>query len=365
MKKSPHIIACLVLLMACNIQDRFELNGTIGGLSGKKLVLLEQRIDEKFVVVDSVITTDGFFRFKGKLDLPDVYYVSVLGKRGKAMIFLENSRISLTVHGDTMYRPVVTGSAVHDEYETFQESVKKIYEKVGDLYAKHNLAMRTGNMEKLKNIEMKIDSIYAEAQEYHQQYLVENPASYIGPFIVQTLQYGKEADEIESLLDMLDPSMAGSSLVKTIHRRLKILKKTAVGMMAPEFAQQDSTGRPLSLSSLKGNYLLIDFWASWCGPCRRENPDIAAAYRKYHDRGFNILGVSLDESRDAWLKAIKDDHLTWMHVSDLKGWSNEAAALYGINSIPSNLLLDPDGIIIRKNLTGNDLHAALEQLLPE
>ncbi|MCK4852888.1 MAG: AhpC/TSA family protein [Bacteroidales bacterium] len=365
MKKIVYIIAGFVILSACTTKPGYQISGTIDGLTAGDVVLLEQRIDKEYVQIDSVTSPDGTFEFLGSVEIPDVYYVTVPGKRGKAMIFLENNLISFTAHADTLFRPVVDGSTVHDEYDDFQESNKDIYTKAREFYPQYSEAEKAGDDEAVKALKEEINAIYEEAREFQLQYLEDNPASFIAPFIVQSLHYGKDADEIEDLLAKLDPSLQGSSLVGSINRRVETLKKVAIGMPAPEFTQNDSTGTPVSLSSLSGNYLLIDFWAAWCAPCRGENPNVVAAYKKYHDRGFDILGVSLDNSREDWLKAVKTDQLTWTHVSDIKGWSNEVAALYGISSIPSNILLDPDGLIVKKNLRGDDLHAALKELLPE
>ena len=285
------------------------------------------------------------------------------GQHNKAMIFLENSQIGFSAHADTLWKPRVKGSAVHDEYNAFQESISEIYGKARDLYARYQEADQTGDKETAKKIEKEMDAVEDKVQEFQEAYLDENPASFIAPFIVQNLHYGKEADEIESLLEKLDPSLKGSILVGNISRRVEVLKNVAIGMPAPEFIQNDSLGNPVSLSSFKGKYLLIDFWAAWCPPCRAENPNVVSAYQKYNNKGFEVLGVSLDNSRERWLKAVKDDGLAWTQVSDLKYWSNEAVGLYGISSIPNDLLLDPDGVIIKKNLRGDALHSALEALL--
>ena len=300
----------------------------------------------------------------GSVEIPDIYYVSVPGRRGTSMIFLDNSQIGFRAHADTLWKPVITGSAVHDEYNAFQTSITEIYTKSSELNARYREAEKYGDQGTMEEIEQEMAALDKKAEYFQHAYLDEHPASFIAPYIAQNLHYQKEAGEVEALLGKLDPSLDASTVVSSMKRRLEILKKVAVGMPAPDFTQNDSTGNPVSLSSFRGKYLLLDFWAAWCPPCRAENPNVVAAYQKFNRRGFEVLGVSLDQSREHWLKAVKDDRLTWTQVSDLNYWSNKAAALYGISSIPSNLLLDPEGVIIGKNLRGEDLHAALEEWLP-
>ncbi|HMH32813.1 MAG TPA: TlpA disulfide reductase family protein, partial [Puia sp.] len=192
----------------------------------------------------------------------------------------------------------------------------------------------------------------------------KHPASIVAAFeVYDNFFLEPDAGELDTVYHGLDTGLQNSYYGKKIKNVLEKTKMTAVGNPAPEFTQNDVSDKPVALSSFRGKYLLIDFWASWCGPCRAENPNVLKAYHQYNPKGFDILGVSLDDKKDKWEQAIQKDHLTWTQVSDLKGWKNSAAEQYGINAIPMNFLLDKNGKIIARGLRGEELEKKLHEVL--
>jgi thiol-disulfide isomerase/thioredoxin len=190
-----------------------------------------------------------------------------------------------------------------------------------------------------------------------------NNKTVVSPYLIMRNSWQFELPELEEFLNVMDTSLNASPYMQALKTRIEILKSVAVGQIAPDFEMNDSTGKAIKLSSFKGKLLLVDFWASWCGPCRAENPNVVKAYQAYNSKGFDILGCSFDQNREKWIKAVKDDNLTWSHVSDLKGWANAAGKLYGVNSIPANVLLDKDQKIIGRNLRGEELMSKLVEVL--
>ena len=200
---------------------------------------------------------------------------------------------------------------------------------------------------------------------FTKNFVKEHPTSVVSAYIT-LYQLASQVDETEldSIVSKFPTDLGKSEYVVKLKELIAEQKKTAIGVVAPDFTMNDADGKPVQLSSLRGKVVLLDFWASWCAPCRQENPNVVKMYQEFHPKGFEILGVSLDRTKEDWLKAIKDDNLGWIHVSDLQYWQNAAARLYGVNSIPQSFLLDKDGKIIAKGLRGEKLAAKLKELFP-
>ena len=342
---------------------QFTLNGNIEGLADGT-VYLKQRIAGETTTLDSAKSVGGIFVLKGAVDVPDVFFI-VLGERKQIFVLLENKVIQVTGKVDDLKNLTFTGSASQDEMKALNDKGAVLNEKIKELYGKYSEAKKVANLTEQAGLEKQLDSLDNLQTAMQKDFVAGNPNSFVAPVILQQIQYGMEADEIQGYLSKFSADVMKSSSAKSLADRVVVLQSVAVGKIAPDFTQNDSIDTPIKLSDVyaKHEYTLIDFWASWCGPCRGENPNVVAVWKDYNAKGFHVMGVSYDTDKSKWLKAVATDQLTWTQVSDLKGWSNATAKMYGINSIPANLLVDKTGKIIGKNLRAEKLRERIAELL--
>lgn len=309
--------------------------------------------------IDSAKVTDGHFTFKGKTPEPL-----------PGMLFSRDYRLRLDLYVDqgpikiegTMDDLKVAGSAIVNEYEAFNKVIMANRKRVNGIYTEAYNAKKSGDTAKATQLETEGKKWYAYEYEIRKNYIKEHPSSLISARELLMYVNNKTLTESIPWYEALDPKVKSSEQGKELTARIKLLNTITTSKPALPFTQNDVDGHPVSLAAYKGKYVLLEFWASWCGPCRAENPNLHKQMELYGKKGFNILGVSLDKAKEPWVKAIEKDSLTWTQVSDLKGWNNEVAVQYGVKAVPANFLIDPTGKIIAQDLRGEALNAKLKEL---
>ncbi len=345
--------------------DNFTLNISIdGGLN--KVLYLAKIENANIVNKDSVQLVDGSGVLTGSIEFPEFYYLIINDPRFNLPVFVENGNIFIKADVNNMQKPIISGSASHNKFDAYNDSIALFDNKAKDLFGEYNAARKENDTILMKQIEENFYKIQDEKKDYLVEYIYNNSDDVVAAYLLDKYSYNYELPQLDSMVSAFNPLISSSEYVINLKNYVNTLKKTVIGKPFIDFVSNDPNGNPVALSSVVGNdnYVLVDFWASWCSPCRAENPNVVKAYKKYHDKGFDVFGVSFDKEGDYnnWIEAIKKDGLIWTQVSDLKFWRNEAAKLYGINSIPQNVLIDPDGIIIDKNLRGEDLQNKLKEI---
>lgn len=324
------------------VNKGYSINGNVEGYPDGTVVDLLNGNNRMPEATTKVV--NGKFALSGKLDAPDFKLITFDKSQAYVLIFLDNSEVTLSAKKDELNKAIVTGSKTHDDFMVYSD-ISRPYEPM----------FQQGAV---------IDQEAAKQCIYQLiNFIQNNQSSFIAPLAIYRInQLNADGVMMEELYSKLSPEVKISPIGSYIGQQIDDGKRNPMGKVIPDFEQADADGKMVNIKSFRGKYVLIDFWASWCGPCRGENPNVLNAYNKYKDKGFTVLGISLDREKNSWIQAINQDNLPWTHVSDLRGWSNALAQKFGIQSIPQNFLVDPSGIVIDKNLRGAALDAKLESI---
>jgi peroxiredoxin len=359
MKKILTLLALAPALVFAQAKtEGFTLTGKITGIADGPVKLITG--NEQATVLASGQLKQGSFTLNGSVPEPGLYFLSI-GSEQPQSVFLENHPIKVSGSKTGGLKLKVEGSSSHKDYEALNTMFMPMINELNSLANTLNSEADPSKKDRLMG---QYNTVVSKITTEITKVISTRKSSYVSSFLLANAR-GLYSDiaVLEKQLNSLDAPVRNSYPGKTVAAFIADSKIGMVGSDALNFTQTDTNGQPVALSSFRGKYVLVDFWASWCRPCRQENPNVVKAFHKFKDRNFTILGVSLDQNKDSWMKAINDDHLAWNHVSDLRQWQNEVAQLYHIQSIPQNFLIDPNGKIIAKDLRGEDLEKKLCELL--
>ncbi len=373
MNKLIYSVLLLAFLSASAQEKKFVITGSLPATAKKYMVLLSW---DNGSSAEETNLVNGKFEIKGAIAGPVIATISLQEEnppKNKAFDNEEFNHNNLTLFLDTgnitvisktfLNEASVSGSPLVNDFYNYQQQIRQITElenKAVNVYSEYSKVKNAEATNLLLDVYKRIQRLLFIEQ---MAFVKKNPASFVSLYLVEdALGVDMDAAKGEPLFSLLNDPIKESIQGMKIKAMIETGKKSMVGTAAADFTQPDANGNAVSLSSFKGKYVLVDFWASWCGPCRAESPNLIKAYEKYKSKGFEIFSVSLDESKDKWLKAVKDDRYTWTQTADLKGWDNAAARQFGVQGIPFNTLLDPNGVVIARNLRGDELVKKLEEI---
>lgn len=391
MKKILLVLAVSAFVISCkNLADNeFEITGTADPSLNGKNIFLEKQGPTGFTAIDTVKIENGKFIFKGTVKEPDFHFIAIEGKPDQKLdLILEHGTIEIEMDKDTLGKSKKSGTYNNDmlsEYikktETFKREEDAFKNKNRDAYMAAYQKQDQATMENLNNQYKKIKE---KREAFDMDFIKKNPKAYINIFLLGQIAGSKSPEEAKKLYASLDPELKKTEKGKELGKMFNEVpampaatepaqpaapaeapgkSNAEPGSTAPAFSANTPAGKKLSLKEAMGKVTIVDFWASWCKPCRMENPNVVAMYKEYHAKGLNIIGVSLDKDAASWKQAITADNLTWNHVSNLMFWDEPIAKLYGVESIPATFVLDANGKIVAKDLRGAELKAKVAELL--
>lgn len=363
MRKLFWIMLAIIVLQACDQKkETYTIQVNLEGSDGKWVKLLA-REDRAYVTHDSALAEAGTpaILTRGVEGL-NTMYLTVEDLRGSIQLLVDNCNYTIT--GSVNDPEIETDSKAQNDLNAYNEELRPVREKISVLAAELRKEADPDHPERSDSLREAYVALYETQDALDSAYIADNPSSHASVLILRGTFYMLDVEHLDAALSGMDEALHQMEEYTYMHGKLERMKAVDVGKNYTDFGLETPEGEILKVSDVhQGNVLMIDFWASWCGPCRRANPEVVKIYKDYHDAGFEILGVSLDRDSASWVKAIADDHLIWKHISDLKYWNSKGAELYGVPAIPHTVLIDRNGIITAHNLEGDELRKAIESLL--
>jgi peroxiredoxin len=378
--KKVFLIACIVgmlLFTSCGDSEQSSADGytietTINGIPDGVRAFLKVPNDKGVPQPkDTAIIQNGKFIFTGKVEYPQLGFIYVNGAEGNVNLLLENANVSVEAHKDSLMSAKITGGKHNQEYTDFIADSKVLAKKVQKTRARYQAAIASKDTALINTVRMQVNALDKQAVKYQEQYVLDHPDSYISVMLVNRMLQNKltNARKAKQFFDALPEDMKKTRIGEDLYIKTTEMLRSAVGSVAPNFTAPNPEGKNISLNDIKGKVTIIDFWAAWCGPCRKENPNVVNIYNKYHKDGLEIIGVSLDgrpnqgNAKQDWIRAIEMDKLPWYQVSNLDGFRDKIARTYNVRAIPATFILNEKGEIVEKNLRGAMLEAKIRELL--
>ena len=355
------LAACAFIMSACDNTPKFTINGTVEGDQTGNVFLIQEKNRALDTLAKSTIN-NGKFTLKGQVDSIAEAFIVIEGKENFSLMFVENATYTANLDANDPMKNRITGTNNQDVINQFLTIAEGKRQEMTELSQQYQAATEAKDAAKMEELENQLDQLYESRSTQEDELIKANPDSYVSAFILSMKMSNLEHEALKPLFDGLTPTAQASTPGQRVAAHLAMLAPTAVGQVAPNFTMPTPTGDSISMHSVKGKVKIIDFWASWCAPCRAANPQMVSIYKEFHPKGLEIVGVSLDNDKEAWTGAIKEDKLPWIQISDLQG-GNEIANLYGITGIPHTVLVDENNVIIGKNLKGEKLKEKLNELL--
>ncbi len=368
MKRFLAITFGALVLASCNSKpEGFTLKASFTGEleNGTKVFLKTTDSLNKLIDIDTTTIENGAFSFLGTQNDPKLHYIFIESNRGNIPLVLENGDISVKFQKDSLNFAKLKGTLQNDLFMNFLTESRKLTAMAISMQNDMRSAAQRQDTATATALREEFIEFQDEVKNFNIDFVKENPNALISALIIGNFMATKSLpnDEIMEMYEALAPEIKQTSTGETLKKQLDKLQATEIGGIAPEFSAPTPDGQLLALSDVKGKVTLVDFWAAWCRPCRMENPNIVSVYNKYHEKGLNVIGVSLDTRAEDWKKAIEADGLAWNHISNLKRFQDPIAQLYNINSIPAAFLLDENGVIVAKDLRGAALEEKVAELL--